>query len=128
MLSPVLVSRAAALILLTQSAALPTSRLPEKVPPPCTVSGRVVTATDGTPLKSSHVALLPEHASRNSHVYAALSDGSGRFTIKDAPAGRYRFLATHTGYVDKYYHSTGDDTGAVLALNAGDDLKDIFFA
>lgn len=98
MLLPVLVTSAAALILLTQSPALPTSRSAEKVPPPCTVSGRVVAAADGTPLKSSRVALLPEHASRDSHVYAALSDSSGRFTIKDAPAGRYRFLATHTGY------------------------------
>src|SRR6266851_9495706 len=87
----------------------------------------VTTAADGTPLKSSRVALLPENASRDSHVHAALSDSSGRFTIKDVPPGRYRFLATHTGYVDQHYHSTGDDTGAVLALHAGDELQDIFF-
>ena len=127
MLLPVLVTSAAALILLTQSPGLPTSKSAEKVPPPCTVSGRVVTATDGTPLKSSRLALLPEHASRDSHVYAAISDGSGRFTLKEVPAGRYRFLATHTSYVDQHYHSTGDDTGAVLALHAGDELKDILF-
>jgi 5-hydroxyisourate hydrolase-like protein (transthyretin family) len=125
---PVLVTSAAALILFTQSPALPASRSAENVPPPpCSVSGHVVAATDGTPLKSSHVALLPEHASRDSHVYAAISDSSGRFIIKDVPAGRYRFLATHTGYVDKPYHSTGDDTGAVLALHAGDELKDMLF-
>jgi len=60
-------------------------------------------------------------------VYAAISDGSGRFTISEVPAGRYRFLATHTGYVDQHYQSSGDDTGAILALQAGQELKDVLF-
>jgi hypothetical protein len=51
-------------------------------------------------------------------VYAATSD---------VPAGRYRFLATRTGYVDQHYQSTGDDTGAVLALQAGQEVKDVLF-
>jgi 5-hydroxyisourate hydrolase-like protein (transthyretin family) len=121
-----LVAHAAAVLLLVQSPAS-ASKPADKGPPPCVVSGRVVTAADGTPLASSRVALIPEHQRRESQVYAAISDSSGRFTISDVPAGRYRFLATHTGYVDQHYQSSGDDTGAILALQAGQELKDVLF-
>jgi protocatechuate 3,4-dioxygenase beta subunit len=73
------------------------------------------------------VALIPEHERRESQVYAAISDSSGQFKISDVPAGRYRFLATHTGYVDQHYQSTGGDTGAILALQAGQEVKDVLF-
>src|SRR5215469_2513256 len=106
-----LVTNTAALVLFIQITAPPASKPAEKIPPPCTVSGRVVTAAEGTPLKASRVALIPEHRQRESQVYAATSDSDGRFTIKDVPAGRYRFLSTRTGYVDQHYQSTGDDTG-----------------
>jgi 5-hydroxyisourate hydrolase-like protein (transthyretin family) len=121
-----LVAHAAAVLLLVQSPAS-ASKPADKGPPPCVVSGRVVTAADGTPLASSRVALIPEHQRRESQVYAAISDSSGRFTISDVPAGRYRILATHTGYVDQHYQSSGDDTGAILALQAGQELKDVLF-
>jgi 5-hydroxyisourate hydrolase-like protein (transthyretin family) len=124
---PALVTYTAALVLLIQINASPTPKPAEKASPTCTVSGRVVTAAEGTPLKSSRVALIREHRQRESQVYAATSDSDGRFTIKDVPAGRYRFLATRTGYVDQHYQSTGDDTGAVLALQAGQEVKDVLF-
>jgi len=72
-------------------------------------------------------ALIPEHERRESQVYVAISDSSGQFKISDVPAGRYRFLATHTGYVDQHYQSTGGDTGAILALQAGQEVKDVLF-
>lgn len=122
-----LVTGAAVLILLAQDPTSQTSKLAEKLPPPCTVSGRVVTAVDGTPIKSSRVVLIPEHGAQESQVYATTSDSGGRFTIKDVPAGRYRFLATHTGYVDQHYQSNGSDAGAVLALQAGQEVKDVLF-
>jgi hypothetical protein len=122
---PALVIGAAAVILLTQEPASQTSKPAQK--PPCTVSGRVVTAADGTPIKSSRVALIPEHRGPESQVYAATSDSSGRFTIKSVPAGRYQFLATHTGFVDQHYQSNGTDTGALLALQAGQEVKDVLF-
>jgi protocatechuate 3,4-dioxygenase beta subunit len=122
-----LVLHTAALILLVQSSAAPTSRASEKVAPKCIVSGRVVTAADGTPLKSSRVALMLEHQGREPQAYAAMSGTDGRFTIKDVPAGRYRFIANHTGYVQQEYQSTGGDVGAVLALQAGQEVGDIVF-
>jgi protocatechuate 3,4-dioxygenase beta subunit len=93
----------------------------------CTVSGRVVTAADGVPLKSSRVALMPEHEGRKSSTYAATSDGAGRFTIKDVPAGRYRFFAAHSGYVDQHYQSTGGESDPIFTLRAGQEVKDVLF-
>jgi hypothetical protein len=122
-----LVSHTVALVLLVQSSVVPTSRASEKVAPKCTVSGRVVTAADGTPLKSSRVALMLEHQGREPHAYAAISGTDGRFTIKDVPAGRYRFIASHTGYVEQEYQSKAGDVGAVLALQAGQEVGDIVF-
>jgi hypothetical protein len=121
-----LVAHAATVLLLVQSPAS-ASRPADKGPPPCVVSGRVVTAAEGTPVASSRVALIPEHERRDSQVYAAISDSSGQFKISDVPAGRYRFFATHPGYVDQHYQSTGGDTGAILALHAGQEVKDVLF-
>jgi len=121
------VSYAAVLILLIQNSAPAPAKPSGKVPAPCTVSGRVVTAAEGAPLKSSRVALMLEHESREPQVYAAVSDSDGGFTIKDVPAGRYHFIATHTGYVDQEYQSNGGETGAILALQAGQDVNDVIF-
>jgi hypothetical protein len=68
-----------------------------------------------------------EHESREPQVYAAVSDSDGRFTIKDVPAGRYDFIATHIGYVDQEYQSRGSGTGAILALQPGQEIKDVMF-
>ncbi len=126
MMLSALVAHAATILLLVQSPAS-ASKPADKAPPPCTVSGRVVAAAEGTPVASSRVALILEHERRESQVYAAISDSSGRFKISDVPAGRYRFLATRTGYVDQHYQSTGGDTGAILALQAGQEVKDVLF-
>ena len=117
----------AGLVLLQQPTPAQNAKSGEKVPPPCTVSGRVVTAIEGTPIKSSRVALIPERKGDDSLVYITLSDNNGQFIIKDVPAGRYRFLASRTGYVDQYYQSSRDDTGAVLSLHAGQEVKDVLF-
>lgn len=77
---------AAALILLIQIPVAATPKTAEKVAPACTVSGRVVTSAEGTPLKSSRVALIVEHQTRESEVYAAVSDADGRFTIPEPQA------------------------------------------
>jgi len=60
-------------------------------------------------------------------MYAATSDSDGRFTIKDIASGRYDFLAIRTGYVDQPYQSKGTDSGAVLALQPGQQLADVLF-
>jgi protocatechuate 3,4-dioxygenase beta subunit len=122
-------SHAAALMLLMQGTPTSPSKPAEKVSLTCTVSGRVVTVAEATPLKSARVVLMPEHREdgREGQVYAGVSDSDGRFTIKDVPAGRYRFFATHTGYVDQRYQPSGAENGAVLSLQPGQEVKDVIF-
>jgi hypothetical protein len=98
-----------------------------KTLPTCTVSGRVVSAVDATPLKSARIALVSERDEQASTKgFTARSDGDGRFTLKDVPAGRYQFFASHAAYVTKQYQSNGTDKGALLALHPGDEIKDVW--
>lgn len=119
---------AAVVTLLLQSPAGERSKASETVPPTSTIFGRVVTAAEATPLKSARVVLVPERQAKgNFQIYSATSDADGKFNIKGVPAGRYRFFASHTGYVDQQFQSAGADKGAVLALRAGEELKDVLF-
>ena len=69
--------------------------------PTCAVAGRVVTATDGSPLKSARVLLTPESSdSGKKQMFATTTDSDGRFHLKDVVPGRYRFFATRPGFVD----------------------------
>jgi len=107
------------------TAATPTDH---KAPLTCTVSGRVVSAADASPLKSARIALVSERDEQASPKgFTAMSDGDGRFTLKDVPAGRYQFFASHAAYVTKQYQSKGTDKGAPLALHPGDEIKDVLF-
>src|SRR2546427_6143917 len=69
----------------------------------------------------------PEHGGSSPRMYAATSDSDGHFTIKDVAPGRYNFFATRTAYVDQPYQSNGTDSGAVLALQPGQQLTDVLF-
>lgn len=99
----------------------------EKPQAPCRVSGRVVSALDGSPLKSSRVVLVQENTHIHPKIFAATTDSDGHFEIKNITPGRYEFTASHTGYVDRKYQSKGNDEGAVLALQPGDDVTDTVF-
>ena len=118
---------AATFTIFAQTSASGPSKPAEPTAASCTVTGRVVTAADGSPLKSARVALMREHAGSGLRMYAATSDSDGRFTIKDIAPGRYDFLAIRTGYVDQPYQSKGTDSGAVLALQPGQQLADVLF-
>ncbi len=96
--------------------------------PTCVVAGRVVTAADGSPLKSARVSLTPEHSdSEKQQMFAATTDSDGRFLIKDVAPGRYRFFATRPGFVNQQYQARGNDDGAVLSLKPGDRVGDVLF-
>lgn len=93
----------------------------------CAVSGRVVTAAEGTPLRSAKVALV-EANERHPLVYAATTDNEGHFEIKQVQAGRYEFSATKIGYLEQHYQSKGaDDEGAMLSLTSGQTMDDAMF-
>ena len=117
----------AALPLFAQKPASPPKKPEEQAAALCTVTGRVVTAAEASPLKSARVALIREHGVSSPRMYAATTDSDGHFTIKDVAPGRYNFVATRTGYVDQPYQSNGTDSGAVLALQSGQQLTDVLF-
>jgi protocatechuate 3,4-dioxygenase beta subunit len=102
----------------------------EKQPALCTVSGQVVTAAEGAPLKSSRIALIQQDTtshSSNPSVFAATTDSDGRFEIKKAVPGRYSFFASHAGYITQQYQAKGVNQGAVLNLTAGQELSNALF-
>ena len=73
-----------------------TDQAPEKPQAPCVVSGRVVSAFDGSPLKSSHVVLEQENTRSRPKVFVATTDNDGHFEIKNVTPGRYHFIASRT--------------------------------
>ena len=114
--------------LLAQSSA-PSDNKPTEDPTsaPCTVTGRVVMAAEGNPLKSTRVALIPEHSRSHSQIYATSSDSDGRFTLKDIPPGRYRFFAAHAGFVEQRYKAGINDTGPLFSLRPGENVSEVLF-
>lgn len=111
--------------LLAQSSAPSDSKRSEDAP--CTVTGRVVTTADGSPLKSARVLLIPEHTPSPNQIYATSSDSEGHFTLKDIPAGRYKFSAAHTGFVEQHYNAGANDTGPLFSLRSGEKVSDVLF-
>ena len=91
------------------------------------VGGRVVTAAEGSPLKSARVSLVPEHSEFKRQIYGTTSDTDGYFLLKDVVPGRYQFFATRAGFVNQQYQAKGNDDGAVLSLKPGETVSDVLF-
>ena len=87
-------------------------------PANCAVSGQVVTAAEGAPLKSSQVVLIQEDATSHPQAFSATTDSDGRFEIRKITPGRYSFFAVHAGYITQYYQARGMGGGASLTLVA----------
>jgi hypothetical protein len=60
------------------------------------LSGRVVAADTGRPLKRARVSI---QLTEGRLTKAAVTDENGRFTVPSLPAGKYSVSATKTGYV-----------------------------
>ncbi len=70
----------------------------QKQPALCAVSGQVVTAAEGAPLKSSRIVLIQQDtSSQSSSVFATTTDSDGRFEIKKIAPGRYTFFRFSRG-------------------------------
>jgi hypothetical protein len=92
----------------------------------CTLEGITVNAITGKPAKSVTVraqARTPGAGmARGANVayYSAISDGEGRFAIKDLPPGEYRVLADRTGFSSVVYGAkTRGEFGTLISLTAG---------
>ena len=100
----------------------------QKEPEPCTVSGRVVSAAEGTPIPSARVGLIQTDAGQHPAVYGATTDDQGHFEIKNVPPERYRFVASHTGFISQQYQAKElQGSGAVLSLSPGQTIDDAMF-
>ncbi|HEX8798960.1 MAG TPA: carboxypeptidase-like regulatory domain-containing protein, partial [Terriglobales bacterium] len=53
----------------------------------CAVSGRVISATDGAPLRSARVGLVQRDVRQRPQIYGATADSDGHFEIKQIVAG-----------------------------------------
>ena len=112
---------------MAQTPATQSGQADKRQPDPCTISGRVVTAAEGTPIKSARVALVEQNAARHPHVFAASTDNDGRFEIKKVDPGRYEFVASHTAYISQRYQARGTNDGAILALVPGQEVNAVLF-
>jgi hypothetical protein len=116
-----------ATVLLAQGSAPPDSKPKQNPEALCTVTGLVVAAADGNPLKSARVVLVDEDAKSHDQMYAASSDSDGHFVLKDIPPGRYKFFASHTGFVEQHYKAGTNNEGPLFSLKAGEKVGDILF-
>ena len=85
----------------------------------CSVEGRVVSAIDGSALKSAKLTLVPEHDARKAKLYAAVTDGDGHFVLKDVVPGRYQFAAIHAGFCDPVLPGEGRLRGGGVVAQTG---------
>jgi uncharacterized GH25 family protein len=119
------------LVLASASAAqVPVSRSgksTEKQPATCSVTGQVVTAAEGAPLKSAQVVLIQEDATSHAQAFSATTDSDGRFEIRKIASGRYSFLASHSGYITQYYQARGLYSGTSLTFVPGQEIDGALF-
>ncbi len=121
-------NQAAFLPLLTMLAALFLPQDAGKTSETCTVSGQVVRADSAEPLKSARVALIENTRSGKPHTYKAFSDNTGHFSITGITPGRYRFAASHSGFVPQQFRPEGAaGGGALLELSPGQKLEKALF-
>ena len=105
---------------------LAAQREPAKPPGNASIEGVAVRAGSGEPLKKVRV-ILRKVEGRDLPL-STITAADGRFVFKDIEPGRYHFSAERNGYVRQEYGRRGSNRpGAVLALEAGQRLRDVVF-
>jgi len=96
----------------------------------CTVSGTVLSANTGEPLKKAHVVLYQgaEGDHPNAEPLTTTTDPAGHFSIDKIPAGSYELVVNRTNYLPSHYgQDRFDKPGATLSLAAGQKMMDLLF-
>jgi len=92
----------------------------------CRISGMVVKAMDGAPLKGATVRL--ENGEDHEHTIATKTTGDGRFELRNVPAGRYKLVVSRNGYVEMEYGQRKlSDPGAAFTLSPGQTKTEVTF-
>src|SRR5882672_9913835 len=109
-----------------QQPARDTPAQPAAAPAPTgKISGRVVTADTGRPVKRARVSL---NAAELSGGRGMLTDDSGAYEITDLPAGRYTLNVSKSGFVSLSYGQRRPlQAGTPLQLLDGQQLKSVDF-
>ena len=105
------------------------SHAQDTAPPkePGSLSGVVTNALTGDPVLHAHVTLQPIGSAAEQTVLGALSDGEGKFSLTQIPAGRYAVSVEKTSFTPKLTPATSmltfgngeKKTGLQLALLPG---------
>lgn len=100
--------------------------------PGCFLSGRVVDAANGEPVRNARLLLRrtdkPSGGSSTPAAYTTRSDDRGAFAMKDIEAGKYRFSAQHAGFANLEYGARRPGReGVTLSLDTGQRLEGMVF-
>jgi Carboxypeptidase regulatory-like domain len=99
---------------------------PENKQETCTISGVVLRASDGGPLKDATVWFAD--GGNHDGTIATTTDSGGLFELRNVPAGQYTIEVLRAGYIDaKYGQKKPGDPGAKLTLRPGQKLVDLVF-
>lgn len=89
------------------------------------VSGRVIAADTGTPIRRARININSRDAQFNRSV---ATDSEGRYELAALPAGRYRLFVNRPGFVTlEYGQARPFEVGKPLDLTAGQVLQKIDF-
>jgi protocatechuate 3,4-dioxygenase beta subunit len=96
-----------------------------------TITGTVVSANTGEPLKKAYVT-LSQKGSRGDdsgdHPLTATTDATGHFSIDKIPAGSYDLVVARANYLRSHYGQDQlDKPGAMLSLAPGQKVADLLF-
>ena len=95
--------------------------------PKCNVSGTVLSAATGQPLRGAAVMLRRTGRQGNSTVSVA-TDAAGHFEAGNLEPGGYFLTASHAGYISMQYgQKEPHGPGRMLALHPGQTAHDISF-
>lgn len=93
----------------TSAAAAPASA---NAPALFVISGTVVNAVSGEPIRRGLVAVLAE---QDSHaIESVLSDNDGRFVLADLPAAKYQLTASKRGFRSAFYDEHDEFSTAIV--------------
>jgi hypothetical protein len=88
----------------------------------CTLSGTVVNAANGEPLKNTRI-LAEGGSSEERAIPATTSDAKGHFQLVGLSAGQYRVQGQRNGFLNGFYGARRPESeGTPITLQAGDEV------
>jgi protocatechuate 3,4-dioxygenase beta subunit len=132
-----LLSRACAIALLLACAAVHAQQAPPPppppaagapqptapAPPPASLSGRVVAADTGQPVRSADIRLSVVQQNPAASTLVARTDDDGRFELTTLPAGAYLLQVTKAGFVLTSFGLPGAAPGVSIRLSASQHMN-----